>query len=620
MPRLVWLLLCLWLPAAHAGLLDTFKSSSEPEFLRVEQAFPLTTDIDDAHLTARWASKNGYYLYQHRIFITQGDDKLVPVAFSIPGIEKEDEAFGLVTAFYGELVADFDLSSLQPGTATLHHQGCADAGLCYPPQTAIINIPVLHASASATPRLSTTPLQPAEPQTQIARNRSSQSQPPQKQSTDSWFEGRSWWAVIGVFFILGLGLTFTPCVLPMVPILTSVVLGQGQRSSRDGFLLSSTYVLGMAITYAAAGLTVGLLGAGANVQAWMQAPWVLGLFAALFVALALSMFGLYELQLPSALRNRLNELNQKQSGGQWVSVFIMGVLSALVVSPCVSAPLAGALVYLGTTGDALLGGSALLALGLGMGAPLIVLGTTGASVLPKAGGWMNQIKAFFGVLLLGVAIWLVSRLLPGALSLALWGGLALVYGITLGALEPAANASQKLLKGTAWVIMIYGASALIGALQGNDNPLQPLALQSASHGASGQALPSNHAPFYQTASTDDIETKINRSNQLVMVDLYADWCISCKVMDKEIFAQADIQTALQQAMWLQLDITEQTEAQIHFLEQRGIFGPPTVLFYRDGKELTEARIVGELTHAEFAAHLQRNGLGLPDQDTTGQVR
>lgn len=606
---LVWLLCCLWLPVTQAGLLDNLKSSSEPQFLRVDQAFPLNTEMDGTRLVARWDSQPGYYLYKHRLFIQQGKIKLQPVSYSIPGIEKEDEAFGLVTAFYGELVVEFDLSSLEPGAATLRHQGCADAGLCYPPQRYSLTIPEFQPAAPA----------PADLTTQTATADAKTINAPQSGNTtnttvttsapetrDSWFEGRSWWTVIGIFFVLGVGLTFTPCVLPMVPILTSIVLGQGQRSSREGFLLSSTYVLGMAITYAAAGLTVGLLGAGANIQAWMQTPWVLSLFAVLFVALALSMFGLYELQLPSALRNRLNEWNQKQSGGQWLSVFIMGVLSALVVSPCVSAPLAGALVYIGTTGDALLGGGALLALGLGMGAPLIVLGTTGASMLPKAGGWMNQIKAFFGVLLLGVAIWLVSRLLPAPLSLALWGILALVYAITLGALEPAANNLQRLLKGLAWVLLIYGAAALIGALQGQSNPLKPLAVASYS---GTQSTDTHESPFYQTTSVNEVEQQIQGSQRLVMVDLYADWCISCKVMDEEIFAKSDIQNTLKQAAWLQLDITDQTEAHVDFLKQRGIFGPPTVLFYRNGQEITEARIVGELTHAEFAAHLQRNGLG-----------
>ncbi len=602
MPRLIWLLFLLWLPVAHAGLLDGLGSTSEPEFLRVEQAFPVSVDAEGTQLVAHWASRPGYYLYKHRIFIQQADLRLEPVSFSMPGIEKEDEAFGLVTAFYGDLNADFDLSLLKPGQAILHHQGCADAGLCYPPQTLPIDVPDRVSPATPPPPQNTDVIQKTV-STPVSSVPSASK--PTSTTTDNWFGGRSWFAVTGLFFLLGLGLTFTPCVLPMVPILTSVVLGQGERSRKQGFLLSTTYVLGMAMTYAAAGLTVGLLGAGANVQAWMQTPWVLSLFASLFVVLSLSMFGLFELQLPSGLRNRLNDLNQKQSGGQWISVFIMGVLSALVVSPCVSAPLAGALVYLSTTGDALLGGSALLALGLGMGAPLIALGTTGASVLPKAGSWMDRIKVFFGVLLLAVAIWLISRLLPGSLSLALWGALALVYAVASGALEPAATGPQRLLKGVSWLLFVYGISALIGALQGNHDPLNPLRAWS----SPGTAQYTEHPPFYQTDSIADINTHIMSSNAVVMLDLYADWCISCKVMDEEIFAQPDVQSMLQTATWLQLDITDQTSEHIHFLQSNGIFGPPTILFYRQGTEIADARIVGEISKQDFLAHIERYQLG-----------
>ena len=316
----------------------------------MEQAFPLTTTLANGELLATWNSADGYYLYQHRIFLQQGDTRLEPIYFSLPGIEKDDEAFGLVTAFYGPLEVRFDLGNLQPGEVILHHQGCADAGLCYPPQRQRLTLTAADLQGTAVPpvtdRAASSTTAPAE---------------------DNWFSGRSALAVIGVFFLLGLGLTFTPCVLPMVPILTSVVLGQQQNSPRRGFLLSSVYVLGMALTYAAAGLTVGLLGAGANIQAWVQTPWVLILFAALFVLLALAMFGLYELQLPAALRNRLNSISQQQQGGRYLSVFIIGVLSALVVSPCVSAPLAGALVYLSTTGRRRTGRLSVTGAGAGYG-------------------------------------------------------------------------------------------------------------------------------------------------------------------------------------------------------------------------------------------------------------
>ena len=579
----VWLLIAsiLLSGAVQASLLGDLLKSDEPDFLPVEEAFPLTTTLSNGELLASWNSADGYYLYQHRIFLQQGETRLEPVYFSLPGIEKDDEAFGLVTAFYGQLDVRFDLRNLQPGEVVLHHQGCADAGLCYPPQRERLT-------------LTAADLQSQKPADSAATT------PP---AADSWFSGRSALAVIGVFFLLGLGLTFTPCVLPMVPILTSVVLGQQQNSPRRGFLLSSVYVLGMALTYAAAGLTVGLLGAGANIQAWMQTPWVLILFAALFVLLALAMFGLYELQLPAALRNRLNSISQQQQGGRYLSVFIIGVLSALVVSPCVSAPLAGALVYLSTTGDAVLGGLALLALGLGMGAPLIVLGTTGASFLPKAGQWMNQIKVFFGVLLLGVAIWLLERILPGNLSLLLWALLALVYGIVLGALEPAASAAQRLVKGLGWVLLVYGVLAFTGVLMGNNNPLQPL--QPVTGGTESRVSVSASTPFYKTDSVSELEQRIATAPGLVMLDMYADWCISCKVMEKEIFSQPDVQAQLADALWLKLDVTDNRAEHIAFMQKNAIFGPPTVLFFRQQQEIQTARMVGEVTKAQFLARLPK---------------
>ncbi|WP_430461656.1 protein-disulfide reductase DsbD [Thalassolituus sp. LLYu03] len=589
--KLLTLLFTLLLSVtSQAGVLDSLVGSEEPEFLPVEQAFPLDWSISNGQLTAHWVSADGYYLYQHRIFLQQDETRLDPVYFSEPGHEKEDEAFGQVIAYFGDLEVHFDLSTLQPGNVVLNYQGCAEAGLCYPPQRERLTLTaeqIAQVSGSAgtqplrnTPANASTPAMPA----------------------DSWFANRSWGAIVGLFFLFGLGLTFTPCVLPMVPILTSIVLGQGNTSGRKGFALSSVYVLGMAITYAAAGLIVGLLGAGANIQAWMQTPWVLILFSVLFAVLALAMFGVYELQLPSALRNRLNDLNQKQQGGQWLSVLIMGVLSALVVSPCVSAPLAGALVYISTTGDAVLGGSALLALGLGMGAPLIVLGTTGASFLPKAGGWMNQIKAFFGILLLGVAIWLLSRILPGVISLLLWALLAIIYGVVLGALEPASG-KTRVIKGIGWVFLLYGVMALAGVLMGNSNPLQPLAGAGLSQTTANTAQVAR-APFYRSSSVADIEQKIAAAPGVVMLDLYADWCISCKVMDEEIFAQSDVQNELKDVLWLQLDLTDNNAEQIAFMQKHAVFGPPTILFFRQNQEIEATRITGELSKAEF---LERTG-------------
>ncbi|MGB1092919.1 MAG: protein-disulfide reductase DsbD, partial [Oceanobacter sp.] len=387
--------------------------------------------------------------------------------------------------------------------------------------------------------------------------------------------------------------------LPMVPILTSVVLGGEQPksgASRRGFILSSVYVAGMAITYAIAGVIAGMLGAGANIQAWMQTPWVLSLFAAMFVVLSLSMFGLYELQLPSFLRNRLNAVSQKQTGGQIASVGLMGILSALVVSPCVSAPLVGALSYISLTGDATLGGLALLALGLGMGTPLIILGTTGAKILPKAGAWMEKTKVFFGVMLLAVAIWLLGRILPGPAYLFLWAALALGYGVQLGALEPASSGAQRLLRAIGLMLVIYGVAAAWGAFKGNSDPLLPLQ----THGTESRAR-----LFQQTDSITQVKQWIESSDQPIMLDLYADWCISCKVMEDEIFSDADVQSRLSGYRWIQLDLTEQTDEQVGFLQDFALFGPPTVLFFANGQEIQSSRITGEASKDEFLAYIEQ---------------
>ena len=545
----LWLLLFITSIPAHSGLLDGLGGSDD--FLPVEQAFPLETYTEPGQITAHWQNADGYYLYEHRIYLTQGAVRIDPATWSKDGKEKYDEAFGDIVAYYGQLEVSFDTASLTPGTATLHYQGCADAGLCYPPQTSevVITEPVANPITDAA----------STGDSAISSSQSSAS------SDDSFFSGRSLPTVIGIFFLLGLGLTFTPCVLPMVPILTSVVLGGGQTSAGRGFWLSFLYVTGMAITYAAAGLTVGLLGAGANVQAMMQSPPVLIGFAIFFIVLSMSMFGVYELQLPSGIRNRLNAASQKQSGGQAGSVFIIGVLSALVASPCVSA------------------------LGFGMGTPLIVLGTTGASVLPKAGMWMERIKYLFGIMLIGVAIWLVSRLLPGYIVLGLWGALAVGAGVSAGALNTANEGPQRLIKPVAVGVFAYGIIALAGAVSGRSDPLNPL----------GHAEDVHVSPFYQTESVAEVKGLIADANTPVMLDLYADWCISCKIIDKEIFATDEAQQRLSHVQWIQLDVTDNTDEHQTFMKAQAVFGPPTVLFFEPGADNASGRIIGEREKDDF---------------------
>ncbi len=592
--RFSLLLLLLSFSSAQAGLLDSL-IQDEPKFLPVGEAFPYQINQQGSQLSIIWDNADEYYLYRKKILLKQDSNKYLATSFSQEGLLKHDEAFGEVLVFYGQTEGVFDLSKLnQTQPVQLRFQGCADAGLCYPPQKIDLDIDWAAVKASNTKSIIT--------KKEAATTATNE---------ENWIEGKSWLSVVGLFFILGLGLTFTPCVLPMVPILTSIVIGQQKHTPAKGFVLSTTYVMGMAITYAAAGITVGLLGAGANIQTWMQTPWILTIFAILFLVLSLSMFGLYELQLPSGLRNRLNDMNQKQKGRNLISVFLMGVLSALVVSPCVSAPLAGALVYLSTTGDAWLGGSALLALGLGMGTPLIILGTSGASIMPRAGGWMDQIKAFFGILLICVAIWLLSRFLDATLILAMWGILAIVYAIYLGAIEPievAQTGVKRTVKGIAFVILTYGVLALIGALQGNNDPLKPLASTYAANASTTSQTHSATSPFKNISNQTQLNAAIknhlaSNPNGAVMLDYYADWCISCKVMEKEVFHKADVLAHWPELLWLQVDVTEQTTEQVELMKNYNLFGPPSMLFFTKNGEQDKLRILGEMNKEEFVQHL-----------------
>lgn len=598
--RMILATLLTWLSlfsiSAQAGILDGL--TQERKFLPVAEAFPYQVNQQGAELSVIWDTADDYYLYRKKILLKQGKVKHLATSFNQEGILKHDEAFGEVIVFYGQSEALFDLTPLDANQPVqLRFQGCAEAGLCYPPQK--IDLDIDWAAVKEAQKSQQAVLTQEAPK-QVAAS---------KPSEDNWFVGRSWFSIVGIFFLLGLGLTFTPCVLPMVPILTSIVVGQEKHSPSKGFVLSTTYVLGMAITYAAAGVTVGLLGAGANISNWMQTPWVLSIFALLFFVLSLSMFGLYELQLPSGLRNKLNGINQKQKGGNLIGVFLMGVLSALVVSPCVSAPLAGALVYLSTTGDAWLGGSALLALGLGMGAPLIALGTTGASVLPKAGGWMDKVKAFFGVLLIGVAIWLLSRFVDATLILALWALLAIVYAVSLGALDQADNGKQNVVRGLAIALLVYGIVALIGALQGNDDPLNPIAASHSSGNGDAQ-LHSIESPFQKVYNQQQLDQAVKahlnaNPNGAVMLDYYADWCIACKVMEKEVFHLQDVQQHWPELLWLQVDVTDQTPEQVELMENYDLFGPPSMLFFKASGEQADLRILGEMHKQQFVDHLDK---------------
>jgi thiol:disulfide interchange protein DsbD len=573
-------------------------STGKQNFLSPEKAFQSEAWVEGSQVFIRWDIAEGYYLYRKQLDITlEGEQSLTieQVDFS-PTVTNEDEYFGITEVYYDTALMAASLSGAATSdtlTINLRYQGCADAGLCYPPQRSQLQVDLTGLDTSAAPQ------ELAPVSTTLGR------QPAPSTSSSQLAEvlnSGQFWLILGIFFVAGLGLTFTPCVLPMLPILSAIIIGKGEHSKSNsklrGFVLSLAYVLGMALTYALIGALMGLFGAGLNLQAALQSPWLLIPFSLLFLLLALAMFGVWELRLPAWLDHRLQALQQPK-GGTLFSVAGMGALSTLVVSPCMTAPLAGALAFIATTEDALTGAWALLAMGLGMGLPLIIAGTFGARWLPKAGIWMNQVKSFFGLLLIIVAIWLVERLLPAEAVLAIWGLLALGVGVFIGGLNfRVAGHLQKLCLTLGLALIIYGGSLLVGALAGNSNPLQPLAGIGQS-----ETQPQFTSPPLIT-ELNELQQIIKTSQQPVLVDLYADWCISCKVMENRVFPHQDVQAAMQGINRIKFDLTEIPTETRQWMNSQQLFGPPTFMFFDQGKEWRDWRIQGEMNAQEMTRHLQ----------------
>jgi thiol:disulfide interchange protein DsbD len=607
MKHLKWILfplLCAMLTQAIPGSAQSFAGSTTPgldsaadvEFLPVDEAFKLNVIVlDPKRLQVEWVNADSYYLYKHRFgFEAKGDATLTEAEFPA-GKKKQDEFFGEVEVYYHNLLLTIPFESTgKPFELDVSYQGCADAGLCYPPQTRKFSID----PAS----LQVQPVEKTRPNTRSSSGTGTGVV--LTGSLASVIADESLLVTMLLFFLAGIGLAFTPCVLPMVPILSSIIVGQKEVPSRlKAFSLSITYVLGMAITYALLGMLVGYFGAEFNIQAKLQSPWVLSVFALVFVALAMSMFGFYELQLPERLRDRLAGMSQNQQGGQYAGVALMGVLSSLVVSPCVSAPLAGALIYISATGNALIGGMALLALGLGMGAPLILIGSSGGHLLPRAGAWMTAVKAVFGVMLLAVAIWMLERIIPASVTLGLWAALLIVSAIFLGALDASPRQGwMQLWKGLGVISLVYGVLLLVGALSGADDPLRPLdrlnstAASTTEHGVS----------FRPVEDLQSLQEILANSDTPVMFDFYADWCISCKVMEREVFSDPLIQQQLEKFQLLQIDVTENSPIHQAVLKHFNLFGPPSILFFdSQGKQLVNFSIQGEMGRDAFGNHLAR---------------
>ena len=566
------------------------------EFLDPAVAFqPTARALDGQTIELRFAIAKDYYLYRDKFrFAVEPSSVQLGTAVLPPGKEKHDETFGKVEVYYDQAVirlpVERNSSGPLPLTLKVSSQGCADAGICYPPQQQKLSLQLPDAATAAVPSIQA----PAGDESgRIAE----------------LFKHAGFWLLVGSFFGFGLLLSLTPCVFPMIPILSSIIVGCGRAghgvSHTRSFLLSLAYVLGMAVTYAAAGIAAGLT--GTLLTAALQNPWVLGGFAGVFVLLSLSMFGFYELQLPTLLQSRVSEEASHLRGGSLPGVAAMGALSAIIVGPCVAAPLAGALLYIGQTGDAVLGGAALFAMGLGMGAPLLAVGLSAGTLLPKSGPWMEAIKKAFGVILLATAVWLVAPVIPVVAQMLAWALLLIVPAIYLHALDPLpahARGWQRFWKGIGIVMLLLGAAMLLGTLAGSRDPLQPLSVLRSS-AASGEARPLN---FTRVGSLAELEMRIAAAGKPVLLDFYADWCVSCKEMERFTFADARVQAKLAGWTLLQVDVTANSDADKALLQRFKLYGPPGIIFFdRNGKEIEAMRVVGFQDAEEFLRQLSRLG-------------
>ncbi len=573
---------------------------SEGDLLPADEAFVLTASSDSPdRITLHWVIADGYYLYRDKVkvAVAAGDAQLGTP--SIPGGEvRNDEYFGDQVVFFGQMDADVPVAAAADSRAIaldVGYQGCAEAGLCYPPTQKTVQVQLAAPGAAQAPR-----------------GRSVMDKGPMRSTQDALADkirSGSLLAVLATFFGAGLLLAFTPCVLPMVPILSGIIVGAGRDrpvSRGRAFSLSLAYVLGMALTYTVAG--AAFAAAGRQAQAFFQQPWIIVVFAALFVLLALGMFGVFNLQVPAAFQERVTGLSNRQKQGTLVGTAVMGALSSLIVTACVAPPLVAALAVIGQSGNVFRGGAALFALSLGMGAPLLLVGASAGRLLPKAGAWMDAVKSAFGVMMLGVAIWMLGRILPGPLTLALWASLAFVSGyclLTMGDKDPK-RAAVAVRRGLGVLALVYGALMLVGALAGRSDPLQPLA-GVVGHGG-GEAA-EHRLGFKRIKSVADFELELaaaQAAGRPLMLDFYADWCVSCKEMEDQTFTDPGVQAELASAVLLQADVTANDDVDQALLEHFGILGPPTIVFFAaEGTERRDFRVVGFQPASEFRDHAAR---------------
>jgi len=541
----------------------------------------------------------GYYLYKSKISVRSLNENAKAGQLDLPkGKPKTDEWLGEQEVYFDEVFGKVAIARATPDAMDLeielNYQGCMVDGICYLPVSKVLTVSL--PQATTTTDLSNVPDSgaPVSEQARLAQI----------------ITGSSIWVAAGLFFVAGLGLALTPCVLPMIPILSGIIAGEGDNvSSKRGFMLALSYVMGMAIVYTAAG--VAAAAAGLQLQATFNQPWILILFAGLFVILALGMFGAYDLQMPSSVQSKLSSISGNQKSGTMIGAFVMGALSSLIVTACVAPALIAALTVIAQTGDMLRGGSALFAMSLGMGAPLLLVGAAQGKLLPKAGGWMVAVKNSFGFMMLGLAVWMLSRILPGTVTMTLWAVLIFMAGVFMGGLTTLTSESsgtQKLGKGFGFLAIFYGIILLLGAMTGGSNPLHPLASLNFA-GGTVVAEAKHELPFQRIKSVDDLDREIAAAaadGKTVLLDFYADWCVSCKEMEAYTFTDADVQAALSNTVWLQADVTANDEADQALLSRFGVFGPPTIIFFgADGEQRNGYEVVGYMKAAEFAKHVRQ---------------
>ena len=590
----------LFLLSVNAGeitnkLSDLFsfqETTSSDEILDPEIAFLVSAEVlADGQLHLNWDIKPGYYLYKNKFSAATDNPDISFRNFSFPtGKVKEDPAFGQVEVYYDQnsasgLIAFSDVN-LQEFNLNVAYQGCKEDSVCYPPIKKTLPITL-----------------PASFDLQAGKD-SSSNEPllSEQDSITQKLKDKNLLFNIISFFGFGLLLSLTPCVFPMIPILSGIIVGEGSRITRTrGVTLSLSYVIAMALTYAVLGIIAGLF--SLNLQAASQNVWVLSLFSAVFVFLALSMFGFYELQIPSSWQNKLSLKADEDSRGTLKGAAVMGVLSAIIVGPCVAPPLAGALFYISQTGDALLGGFALFAMGLGFGVPLLIIGATSGELLPRAGVWMESIKRLFGVVMLGVAIWFLERVLAESIVLILWAALFITTAIFIGALDRIESVTtqwQRLWKGLGLVMLVYGVILMVAAANGGGTVLKPFTQQF------NQVI-TEKLPFSYILSLEDLDTELQQARldgKPVMLDFYADWCVVCDEMETYTFSDPSVHEGLKQFTLLKVDVTKNNDLDKAFLKQFDLFGPPAILFFNTNSvEIKSHRLVGFVKAKPFLKHL-----------------